>query len=50
MGFDKKKLSSDILVRYLLDFSDLEGGKRRAGDLNWSPQVYHIRKSLVQKN
>ena len=30
--------------------SDLEGGKRRAGDLNWSPHIYHIRQSMVQKN
>ena len=50
MGYDEKTLSSDILVRYLLLNNDLEGGRRRAGDLNWSPQVYHIRESLVQKN
>ncbi|GBB98499.1 hypothetical protein RclHR1_32400002 [Rhizophagus clarus] len=42
IGFDKEKLSSDVLVRYLLYPSDLEGGRRRAGDLNWSPHIYHI--------
>ena len=50
MGYDEKILSSDTLVRYLLLNNDLEGGRRHAGDLNWSPQVYHIRESLVQKN
>jgi hypothetical protein len=50
MGYDEKTLSSDTLVRYLLLNNDLEGGRRRAGDLNWSPQVYHIQESLVQKN
>ena len=50
MGYDEKTLSSDTLVRYLLLNNDLEGGRRRAGDLNWSSQIYHIRESLVQKN
>ncbi|CAB5363172.1 unnamed protein product [Rhizophagus irregularis] len=50
IGFDEKKLSGDVLVRYLLHPSDLEGGRRRAGDLNWSPHIYHIRQSMVQKN
>ena len=50
MGFDKEKLPYDIFVRHLLEPSDLEGGRRRAGDLNWSPQIYQIRESLVQKN
>ena len=50
MGYDEKTLSNDILVRYLLLNNDLEGGRRRAGNLNWSPQIYHICESLVQKN
>ena len=50
MGYDEKTLSSNTLVRYLLLNNDLEGGRRRAGDLNWSTHVYHIRESLVQKN
>ena len=50
LGYDEKTLSSDTLVRYLLLNSDLEGGRRRAGNLNWSSQIYHIRESLVQKN
>ncbi|GES84442.1 hypothetical protein RCL_jg22805.t1 [Rhizophagus clarus] len=35
IGFDEKKLSGNMLVRYLLYPSDQEGGMRRAGDLNW---------------
>ncbi|PKY60310.1 hypothetical protein RhiirA4_431028 [Rhizophagus irregularis] len=50
IGFDEEKLSGDILVRYLLYPSDLEGRRRRAGDLKWSPHIYHIRQSMVQKN
>jgi hypothetical protein len=50
VGFDEEKLTSDVLVRYLLYPSDLEGGRRRAGDLNWSSHIYHIRQSMVQKN
>jgi len=50
VGFDEEKLSGAVLVRYLLDPSDLEGGRRRAGDMNWSPHIYHIRQSMVQKN
>ncbi|GBB96025.1 hypothetical protein RclHR1_26670002 [Rhizophagus clarus] len=50
LGFDEEKLSSDVLVRYLLYPGDLEGGRRRAGDLNWSPHIYHILESMVQKN
>ncbi|CAB5375458.1 unnamed protein product [Rhizophagus irregularis] len=50
IGFDEEKLSGDDLVRYLLYPSDLEGGRRRAGDLNWSPHIYHIHQSIIQKN
>jgi hypothetical protein len=50
IGFDEEKLSGVVLIRYLLYPSDLKGGRRRAGDLNWSPHIYHIRKSIVQKN
>jgi hypothetical protein len=50
VGFDEEKLSGNMLVRYLLYPSDQEGGRRRAGDLNWSPHIYYIRQSMVQKN
>ncbi|GET02259.1 hypothetical protein RCL_jg21887.t1 [Rhizophagus clarus] len=50
MGYDEERLSYDDSVLYLLDPSEYEGGRRRATDMNWSPQVYHIKKLLVQKN
>ena len=50
IGFDKEKLPYDIFVRHLLEPSDLEGERRRAGDLNWVSQIYQIRESLMQKN
>ena len=50
IGFNEPRLSHDVLVRYLLNPGELEGGRRRATDCNWSPQIYHIRESLVQKN
>ena len=48
--FNEPKLSHDVLVRYLLNPDELEGERRYATDYNWSPQVYHIKESLVQKN
>ena len=42
IGYDEKILSSDTLVRYLLLNNDLEGGRRHAGDMNWSSQIYYI--------
>ena len=50
MGFDEKRLTHNDSVRYLLEPGELEGGRKRAGDLVWSPKVYHIKESLVQKN
>ncbi|CAB5393504.1 unnamed protein product [Rhizophagus irregularis] len=50
VGFDEEKISGDVFVRYLLYPNDQKGGRRRAGDLNWSPHIYHICQSMVQKN
>ena len=50
MGFDELQIPTDTFVRYLLDFSELEEGKRRITDMNWSPQIYLICESIVQKN
>ena len=36
MGYDEDQLTYDILVRHLLEPSDLEGNRWRAGDMNWS--------------
>ncbi|CAB4445681.1 unnamed protein product [Rhizophagus irregularis] len=34
VGYEEEKLPPDISVRYLLEPNDLEGGRRRAGDMN----------------
>jgi hypothetical protein len=49
MGFDETPIPHNAFVLYLLNLSDLEG-RRRAGDMNWSPRIYQIRESLIQKN
>ena len=38
IGYDEDRLAYDVSVRYFLEPSDLEGGRRRAGDMNWSPK------------
>jgi hypothetical protein len=50
MGFNEVRLTHIDLVRYLLLPGELEGGQKRATDCIWSPQIYHIKKSIVQKN
>jgi len=50
MGFDEERLTYNDSVRYLLQPGELESGRKRAGDLVWSPQIYHIKESLIQKN
>jgi hypothetical protein len=50
IGFKEKRLPYNVSVRYLLEPSDLEGKRRRAGDMNWSSSIYHIRESQIQKN
>ena len=50
MGYEEIRLTHNDSVRYLLDDGELEGGRRRATDANWSPQIYHIKESLIQKN
>ena len=50
IGYDEDRLAYDVSVRYFLEPSDLEGGRHRAGNMNWSFQIYHICESLIQKN
>ena len=50
IGYDEIRLTHNDSVRYLLDAGELKGGRRRATDANWSPQIYHIKESLIQKN
>ncbi|CAG8485095.1 2401_t:CDS:1 [Acaulospora colombiana] len=50
IGFDEPRLSYKDFVRYLLKSGELEFGNRRITDMNWSPKVYRIKESLIQKN
>ncbi|RHZ63685.1 hypothetical protein Glove_328g69 [Diversispora epigaea] len=50
MGYDEVRLTYSDSVLYLLNPGELEGGRRRVTDMNWSPQIYHIKESLIQKN
>ncbi|RHZ69231.1 hypothetical protein Glove_286g13 [Diversispora epigaea] len=47
MWFDEERLPYGVSVRYLLKPGELEGGKRRGTDCNWSPQTYSIKESLI---
>ena len=47
MGFDEVCLIYNNSVLYLLSPGELEEGRRRATDCNWSPQIYYIKKSIV---
>ncbi|RHZ80701.1 hypothetical protein Glove_132g62 [Diversispora epigaea] len=50
MGYDEIRLTYSDSVLYLLNPGELEGGRKRVTDCNWSPQIYYIKESLVQKN
>lgn len=49
VGEDEERLPPDSSVRYLLDKSDLKGGRRRATDPRWSDKIYFIEFSTVVK-
>ena len=42
IGYDEPLLSSDVKVRHLLEPGELESGRRRATDCNWSPETFRI--------
>jgi len=50
IGHNESLLSSNVEVRYLLKPGELEGGRKRGTDMNWSPETYTIKSILVQKN
>lgn len=50
VGFLESRLLSMCPVRYLLEPGELEGGRRRATDMNWSPEIYYVKYSQVCKN
>ena len=49
VGFMEPRLQSMTSVRYLLEDNELEGGKRRATDPNWSNDIYYVKYSQVAK-
>ncbi len=49
IGFEEKRLESMTPVRYLLENSEYEGGRRRATDPNWSNDIYFIEFAQVCK-
>ena len=50
IGYDEPRLTYYNSVRYLLGLGELEFGNRRITDMNWSPNIFHIKKALIQKN
>jgi hypothetical protein len=42
VNYDEPLLSSDVKVRHLLEPGELEGGRRRATDCNWSPEIFRV--------
>src|SRR5271170_5191306 len=50
MGYDEVHLIYNDPVLYLLKSGELEGEKRYSTNCNWSPQIYYIKESQVQKN
>ena len=47
-GLKEQKLPSGVAVRYLYQPDELEGGRRRATDPVWSPQVYRLGRSVTE--
>ena len=49
VGLKEKRLPDDVLVRYLYQPGELEGGQhRRATDAIWSLQVYRLARSVAK--
>ncbi|GES83474.1 hypothetical protein RCL_jg27732.t1 [Rhizophagus clarus] len=50
VGYNEPLLPSYTEVRHLLEPGKLEGGRRRATDCNWSPEVFTIDSYLIKEN
>ncbi|CAG8570021.1 10086_t:CDS:1 [Acaulospora colombiana] len=50
IGFNEPRLTYKDSVLYLLEPGELEFGKSRITDMNWSPKIYRIKELLIQKN
>ena len=48
VGLNEKKLPSIVLVRYLYQPGELEGGTKRATDPIWSLKVYNLERSFTK--
>ena len=48
VGLKEQKLPSDVLVRYLYQPGELEGGRRRATDPVWSLRVYRLGRAVAK--
>ena len=48
VGLKEKKIPPDVMVRYLYQPGELEGGRRRATDPVWSLKLYYIGRSVVK--
>ena len=49
VGLKEKRLDASVNVRYPFSAGELEGGKKRATDPNWSLKVYKIDRSILKK-
>ncbi|RGB37484.1 hypothetical protein C1646_756810 [Rhizophagus diaphanus] len=50
VGYNEPLLPSYTEVHHLLEPGELEGGRRRATDCNWSPEVFTIDSYLIKEN
>ncbi|GBB89544.1 hypothetical protein RclHR1_16260004 [Rhizophagus clarus] len=50
VGYNEPLLPSYTEVWHLLEPGELEGGRRRATDCNWSPEVFTINSYLIKEN
>jgi hypothetical protein len=50
VGYNEPLLPSYTELRHLLEPGELEGGRRRATDCNWSPEVFTIDSYLIKEN
>ena len=48
VGFKEQKLPSGVVVRYLYQPVELEGGRRRATDPVWSVDVHRLGRSVTK--
>ena len=50
VGYNESLLPNYTEVHYLLKSGELEGGRRRTTDCNWSSEVFTINSYLIKEN